>query len=410
LANLEDEARGLTFDIFGEVREGFDASALFDELEIATATSVQGISDTIRESFLNAFDGVSDLIVDAAFGDLDKGFLSALDDLVREVFDSIAKSILKAAIQTAITNSIEGIFGATAGDAGFLGGFLSLLGGGSASAATGGTVSGGTVDKSMTGSTISRGRAVAPASGSLPTPLRRAQGGMVTSGASGTGSILDKLVGGEEDKGAQRTHSQSERKEKVLLIREALGAEGVDTPVKRGMGGMIPPVRRAGGGAVYQTSLGEAIDRSHGGMIKGPGTGTSDSIPGVIVDESGRPQRGILVSNGESILNAKATTKLGKDTIDFLNTNADKFASGGVVGVSRNVQKTIHSISQATSKTLKPTAEQSETMSGVASALSGLSNQLRTPQDMRLEVSDGALNRTLREYVEDYLADVVARR
>ena len=69
-----------------------------------------------------------------------------------------------------------------------------------------------------------------------------------------------------------------------------------------------------------------------GGYIKGPGTGTSDSIPGVILDGKGRVTKGIRVSHGEAILNAKATQALGRETINRINSgDIVKMATGGVV-------------------------------------------------------------------------------
>jgi hypothetical protein len=54
-----------------------------------------------------------------------------------------------------------------------------------------------------------------------------------------------------------------------------------------------------------------------GGMLSGPGTGTSDSIP-------------IMASNGEYIMNASAVKAYGPKFMDKIN--AKKFASGGFIG------------------------------------------------------------------------------
>lgn len=59
--------------------------------------------------------------------------------------------------------------------------------------------------------------------------------------------------------------------------------------------------------------------KATGGVISGPGTETSDSIPA-------------LLSNGEYVVNAKATKKY-KGLLDLLNFgNVNKYALGGVVG------------------------------------------------------------------------------
>jgi hypothetical protein len=59
-----------------------------------------------------------------------------------------------------------------------------------------------------------------------------------------------------------------------------------------------------------------------GGLVIGPGTGTSDSIPAYL-------------SNGESVINARSTS-LFKPILSAINTigGGKRFASGGVVGDS----------------------------------------------------------------------------
>jgi hypothetical protein len=49
---------------------------------------------------------------------------------------------------------------------------------------------------------------------------------------------------------------------------------------------------------------------AQGGLIEGPGTGTSDSIPGMI-QQNGKPVEEILVSNNEFILREKDVKKIG---------------------------------------------------------------------------------------------------
>jgi len=58
-----------------------------------------------------------------------------------------------------------------------------------------------------------------------------------------------------------------------------------------------------------------------GGLIRGPGTGTSDSIPAYL-------------SNGEYVIRAAAVRKLGKNALDLLNRGIPipRFADGGMVG------------------------------------------------------------------------------
>lgn len=64
-----------------------------------------------------------------------------------------------------------------------------------------------------------------------------------------------------------------------------------------------------------------------GGMIRGPGTGTSDSIPA-------------LLSNGEYVIRAAAVRKLGKNALDLINRGIaiPRFADGGLVGAISSMQ------------------------------------------------------------------------
>jgi hypothetical protein len=73
------------------------------------------------------------------------------------------------------------------------------------------------------------------------------------------------------------------------------------------------------GNRITVTSPNQREDRgmAMGGMLSGPGTGTSDSIP-------------IMASNGEYIMNASAVKAYGPKFMDKIN--AKKFASGGFIG------------------------------------------------------------------------------
>jgi hypothetical protein len=84
-----------------------------------------------------------------------------------------------------------------------------------------------------------------------------------------------------------------------------------------------------------------------GGMIRGPGTGTSDSIHGVILDAKGIPRKRIMVSDGEAILNAKATRMLGANFINEVNSGQVlKFATGGLIGHQGSVASASSTVQQ----------------------------------------------------------------
>jgi len=77
-------------------------------------------------------------------------------------------------------------------------------------------------------------------------------------------------------------------------------------------------------------------DFANGGMILGPGTGTSDSVP-AFNRNTGQP---IALSTGEYVLPASITSMIGKSTLDSMisNPNTLKRQKGGVIpGMPNNI-------------------------------------------------------------------------
>jgi tape measure domain-containing protein len=109
---------------------------------------------------------------------------------------------------------------------------------------------------------------------------------------------------------------------KGLFAAAATGA------ISGALGAMKP------GGGGDGSSSGNSGDPGHignfavGGIIKGPGTGTSDSILGVD-PRTGFPTS--WVSNGEYIIKATSVAKIGKPSLDYLNQfgKLPAFAEGG---------------------------------------------------------------------------------
>lgn len=64
---------------------------------------------------------------------------------------------------------------------------------------------------------------------------------------------------------------------------------------------------------------------ANGGMISGAGTGKSDSILAYLADKD----RFVFLSNGEYVMTAEATNRIGKDNLDAMNYGA--FADGGAL-------------------------------------------------------------------------------
>lgn len=79
---------------------------------------------------------------------------------------------------------------------------------------------------------------------------------------------------------------------------------------------LLGPKIGGGLGDLTPWSLGGVGGHADGGLITGPGTGTSDSIPA-------------LLSNGEFVVNAAATAR-NRGALEWLN--AKRFATGGLVG------------------------------------------------------------------------------
>ena len=84
-------------------------------------------------------------------------------------------------------------------------------------------------------------------------------------------------------------------------------------------GGDIPG--RANGGSIP----GYASGGQTAGAISGAGTGTSDSILAYI----GNKDRFVYLSNGEYVMTAEATQRIGKDNLDRMNYG--KYATGGTI-------------------------------------------------------------------------------
>ncbi len=78
------------------------------------------------------------------------------------------------------------------------------------------------------------------------------------------------------------------------------------------------PARKKGGSDAFIWYCSRFQFCSRGGLVRGPSTGTSDSIPA-------------LLSNGEFVLTKEAVDRIGVNTLNMLN-NTSRFANGGLVG------------------------------------------------------------------------------
>jgi TP901 family phage tail tape measure protein len=136
----------------------------------------------------------------------------------------------------------------------------------------------------------------------------------------------------------------------------------------------------AGGSATYKGAYGFA----GGGIIHGPGTGTSDSIPAYVLGAGGR-KGPLALSDGESILTAKATAALGPNFIHAVNSGRMLHARTGAIV---NDQASLSSSTTATAA-----SSQSGSQSG-----GPINYQVHvTPAQMRMRMGDWLEQQVLNE-------------
>lgn len=121
-----------------------------------------------------------------------------------------------------------------------------------------------------------------------------------------TDEKLDKFnMGPEQEEGYDRN-----------LYRSRYDGSGFDTPEERNAYDRLLMASAAQAQTVdpvYQgLAQGGLAQFAGGGLIRGPGTVTSDSIPGQIT-QNGRPVENILVGNGEVILSGKDLANMDPD-------------------------------------------------------------------------------------------------
>ena len=73
--------------------------------------------------------------------------------------------------------------------------------------------------------------------------------------------------------------------------------------------------KAADGGIMSAYSLGGMAEPEFGGLLRGPGTGTSDSIPGMIY-QNGKPVQRAALSDGEFVFTNKAVRAAGGGSIE----------------------------------------------------------------------------------------------
>ena len=162
------------------------------------------------------------------------------------------------------------------------------------------------------------GNAIAPGLGSL----------LGAAGVTGIGALVGKLFDKDDDGAAanearmakwNKGPSQQDGWDQNLFKSRYTGPDGrapaFTTEEERDVHDKMVESREAQAALITpkQTLAGGGIAQfAGGGLIQGPGTVTSDSIPGVIT-QNGRPVEEIAVGNGEVILSGKDLANMDPD-------------------------------------------------------------------------------------------------
>ena len=142
---------------------------------------------------------------------------------------------------------------------------------------------------------------------------------------TGLGAQAGPLGGDINGKGKPKVKSEWEDKTFNAGLGATANAKGIAAGVaagksliKKGFSGFTIGIGvSTGAGAPVPGKKKKPKQQARGGLVLGPGTATSDSIPA-------------MLSNGEYVIRAAAVSKYGRDLMDAINVG--RFAAGGPVG------------------------------------------------------------------------------
>ncbi|MEA3242338.1 MAG: phage tail tape measure protein [Pseudomonadota bacterium] len=437
---LRQETIAATLDIGSALRDAFDPDAVFSTFRERAEADIFSLAGDIRNMFGDVFDDVAGDFADALFdSDDEQSLRDRLNDTFNDFFKDLGKRIAEAYFKRAVIGAIGlvapgalepdengnssplqkalGLGGKTNGqyETIEIDGKTVIVNGLVAGLPQSGTPG----DDSFVGplrhpgdpkSVNFVGPPRPPVAGGVPVvkeggeEAEEAATGFFTTIKTGFFKVTSSIGAGLQSLGASigglfsKLFGGGDSTGKTVQTVAAIGSTVL---AKDGA------VLKAGRGAVLKSRRSRHL--ADGGIIKGPGTETSDSIPGLILDDNGKVQSGLLVSNKEAILNARATAALGEDTINYLNANAKRFAQGGMITAGPSLSSASSSLSRSTRQTATAQPAGGGDMDSLADALIS-SMEVSEPRKMALEVSDSALNRTLKDYLEGYFADVLAGR
>jgi hypothetical protein len=439
---LRQETIAAALDIGSALRDAFDPEAIFSTFRERAEADIFSLAEDIRNMFGDVFDDVASDFADALFdSDDEQSLRDRLEDTFSDFFKDLGKRIAEAYFKRAVIGAIGlvapgalepdengnssplqkalGLGGKTKGqyETIEIDGKTVIVNGLVAGLPQSGTPG----DDSFVGPLRHPGDPQSinfvgpprpPVAGGVPVikeggeEAEEAATGFFTSIKTGFFKVTSSIGAGLQSLGS----SISGLFGKLFGGGDSTG-KTIQTAISIGstIAAKDGAVLKAGKGAFLKSRRSRHL--AGGGIIKGPGTETSDSIPGLIVDDNGKIQSGLLVSNKEAILNARATAALGEDTINYLNENAKRFAQGGMITAGPGLSSATSSLSRSTRQTAaaQPSAAGGGDMDSLADALIS-SMEVSEPRKMALEVSDSALNRTLKDYLEGYFADVLAGR
>lgn len=299
LENQLTELNQVTASATMTMAENSDEAERRAQAELAQLTNLQTLTEALQDSNF-AFSNFAENLQDTVLGTLEN-LGNALTDFLIEggSFQQMLSNILSQLGRELVNQAIQGIItevGATL-TAKLASALPQLAGGGLASAAA-----------------SAAGKATEAATGAAEATATAAAVGTAVTTAIAPASI---------QLGAAAFSLQTS----AAALTTAAGALSSAAALSGAGGGIGSLFGGKKGGMVYSSGIGGYAE---GGVISGPGTGTSDSIPAVHLND--KDSELIAVSNGEAILNAKAVDFLGENFINELNRRAIQgFASGAVL-------------------------------------------------------------------------------
>lgn len=274
---------------------------------------------SLRGEVLTAWESIGGAIADAVVNG------ENFNDLMRKVLKDFAGNVLRTSINTTLNSIGRNVLGAIMPSTQEQAGQPSASG--QAAPAAGGFLS-------SVASTLGLGPSATPGAAGTSVAGMTVNAGTVTiiGGEKAMSEAADKMMGGKDGKGVFSSLLDTVKgwgnaigdTASSLWKGASSGASGLASDA----GSWISSLFAAKGWVGHYSS--GYVDRS--GIIRGPGNGTSDSVPGIMKFAKG--YKPIMVSNKESILTAKATQYLGADTIRGLNSGSVAGFSSGRVSQS----------------------------------------------------------------------------